>query len=419
MPTCRRWRSGDPIGETRVRIGEEITIISDGALADRLYVRLGTLEPIRVTPRATAGFASLFPMPRIRSILDHTAPRPIPPAAHCRPGPSRFSSSPSIPSRASTAALARARPSPDRAVTRRTCGCCSLHRAYRRRSRRPGNAATILRVTGNRLWHPEARIVEVIVGDAAIPVRAPGGGDPWAAPTPTAVEVPMSAAAELLDISATPYPVAVQVDGARSRDTGVPFTWGHSPWRRTKEKDHHSAKLRWPDPSWSQDNARGHHARPRLGRRAGCGVRPPGHWRARRRLSAARANACVRAGLPAAIDRAVGVVPALPFRRRPVCFSRLLRNCTARPKQITPQRAQTILGLHTDEARQRHGSGLRPTRRCGAFSSSKARNARLSRTALLIDERIGRYLMGDDATDHRLAGHCGIGQCRSLPQAAS
>ena len=66
----------------------------------------------------------------------------------------------------------------------------------------------------------------MIVGDAAIPVRAPGVGDPWAAPTPTAVEVPLSAAGDILDVSATPYPVAVQVDGARSRDPGVTFILG-------------------------------------------------------------------------------------------------------------------------------------------------------------------------------------------------
>ncbi|MGO4841573.1 DUF4255 domain-containing protein, partial [Rhizobiaceae sp. 2RAB30] len=89
-----------------------------------------------------------------------------------------------------------------------------------------GNAATVLRVNGQRLWHQRARAVEVIVGDAAIPVRAPQPGDPWAAPTPTAVEVPMSAAADMLDVSVTPYPVAVQVDGARSRDAGIQFTLG-------------------------------------------------------------------------------------------------------------------------------------------------------------------------------------------------
>ena len=89
-----------------------------------------------------------------------------------------------------------------------------------------GNTATILHIDGNRLWHPAARTVEVIVGDAAIPVRPPGVGDVWAAPTPTAIEVPMSAAGDLLDISAAPYPVAVQVDGARSRDSGVTFILG-------------------------------------------------------------------------------------------------------------------------------------------------------------------------------------------------
>jgi hypothetical protein len=89
-----------------------------------------------------------------------------------------------------------------------------------------GNAATILRVTGSRLWHPAAQSVDVVVGDAAIPVRAPQPTDPWAAPTPTAVEVPMSAAAQLLDAAVVPYRVAVQVDGARSRDSGVTFILG-------------------------------------------------------------------------------------------------------------------------------------------------------------------------------------------------
>ena len=84
----------------------------------------------------------------------------------------------------------------------------------------------MLRVTGKRLWHRGARGVEVIVGDAAIPVRLPEPGDPWAAPTPTAVEVPISLATDILDVSPTPDPVAAQVDGARSRDPSITFTLG-------------------------------------------------------------------------------------------------------------------------------------------------------------------------------------------------
>jgi len=88
-----------------------------------------------------------------------------------------------------------------------------------------GTTAAVLRVTGVRLWHARARVAEVIVGDAAVAIRPPGPGDPWAAPTPTVVEVPVADAAALLPPPAGDvYPVAVQLDGARSRDAGFDFT---------------------------------------------------------------------------------------------------------------------------------------------------------------------------------------------------
>ena len=62
---------GDPIGETRVRIGEEITIISRGALADRLYVRLGSLEPIRVSPPGDGRVRIVVPDAQYPADLDH------------------------------------------------------------------------------------------------------------------------------------------------------------------------------------------------------------------------------------------------------------------------------------------------------------------------------------------------------------
>jgi hypothetical protein len=54
----------------------------------------------------------------------------------------------------------------------------------------------------------------------------PTATDPWVTPTPTSVQVPVAPATDLINVSATPYPVAVQVDGARSRDTGHTFTLG-------------------------------------------------------------------------------------------------------------------------------------------------------------------------------------------------
>ena len=217
---------GDPIGETRVRILEEITIISTGALADRLYVRLGTLEPIRVTPSGDGRIRIIVPDAAYPIDADHPAPRPIPAAAQLQAGPLEVQLIAIHAIEGVQGGLGQGTAVGGSRSYRSNVWLLQLAPRVTAAIPPAGNAVTILRVTGNRLWHPGARTVEVIVGDAAIPVRVPGGGDPWAAPTPTAVEVPVSAATELLDISAVPYPVAVQVDGSRSRDPGVTFTLG-------------------------------------------------------------------------------------------------------------------------------------------------------------------------------------------------
>jgi hypothetical protein len=85
-----------------------------------------------------------------------------------------------------------------------------------------GAANAILRLTGSRLWAPDLPS-DVVVGDAVIPVRQPQPGDLWAAPTPTQVEIPVAAVAAVLPPRATPYPVAAQVNGVRSRELGFGF----------------------------------------------------------------------------------------------------------------------------------------------------------------------------------------------------
>jgi hypothetical protein len=217
---------GDPIGQTRVRIGEEITVISQGALADRLYVRLGTLEPIRVSPPGDGRVRIVVPDALYPSDLDHPLPRPIPGAEQLQAGPLEVQLIAMHAVEGVEGGLGRG--TAIGGSRRYSSNIWLMQLSPRVTGAIPatGNAAAILRVTGNRLWHAGARTVEVIVGDAAIPVRAPRPLDPWAAPTPTAIEVPVSAATDLIDISATPYPVSVQVDGARSRDPGVSFTLG-------------------------------------------------------------------------------------------------------------------------------------------------------------------------------------------------
>ena len=218
---------GDPIGEKRVRIGEEITIVSEAALADQLYVRLGSLEPIRVSAPGDGWVRIAVPDDQYPIDLDHTSQRPIPPAEQLQAGLLEVQLIAVHPVEGVQGGLGRGTAIDG---SRRYASNIWLLQLVPRITPpavpTSGNAATILHIDGNRLWHPAARTVEVIVGDAAIPVRPPGVGDVWAAPTPTAIEVPMSAAGDLLDISATPYPVAVQVDGARSRNSGVTFILG-------------------------------------------------------------------------------------------------------------------------------------------------------------------------------------------------
>jgi hypothetical protein len=82
-----------------------------------------------------------------------------------------------------------------------------------------GGTNTLLTVTGRRLYRPPVKSV-VLVGDVSIPVREPGPGDPWAAPTDTSVQVPLAALA--LTTPPTPpglHAVRVMVNGAQSTET--------------------------------------------------------------------------------------------------------------------------------------------------------------------------------------------------------
>jgi len=84
-----------------------------------------------------------------------------------------------------------------------------------------GPASTLLTVQGKRLYRRGLASL-VIVGDVAIEVREPRAGDPWAAPTDTSVQVPLTALSPLP--TGQPYPARVQVNGAQSIEEGITFT---------------------------------------------------------------------------------------------------------------------------------------------------------------------------------------------------
>ncbi len=212
---------GQPKGELRARIGEEVTIEAADIAADKLYVRLGTLDPIRVT--AAAGLIRVaIPDDTYPADLDNPLPRPIPASQQLQPGP--------LPVQVLAQTIEEGvegglldHGSAISAVSRHASNLALLQLVPRVTDVSPaaGAAAAVLSVSGTRLWHPAAHSVEVVIGDAAVTVRAPGLGDPWAAPGPTNVQIPVADAAAILAVEAAadpPYPVAVEVDGARSRD---------------------------------------------------------------------------------------------------------------------------------------------------------------------------------------------------------
>lgn len=217
----------EPIGELRVRVGDEVTIIAEHTLADRLYVRFGGLEPIRVSPPGDGRIRIVVPDDQYPIDLDNAAMRPIPVSDRLQPGPVEVQVIAQHPVEGVEGGLGAGVNIAEERRFRSNTALLQLVPGLTGIAPANGPAATVLQVNGSRLWHEDAEVAEVIIGDAAVAIRTPQPGDPWAAPTPTSVEIPVSDAATLLPAPQpgdAAYPVAVQVDGARSRDSGFDFT---------------------------------------------------------------------------------------------------------------------------------------------------------------------------------------------------
>jgi hypothetical protein len=226
----------DPLGDTRVQLNEDITIEGRRFLGDRVWVRLDGLEPIRVAP-VTQGIVRIaVPDDEYPIDADHAATRPIPPADRLQPGPLTIQV-------ITERTLESVEGGLDRGVTashpreyRSNLGVLMLVPEITGTAPPSGNANTVLTVNGARLY--DARYTTlVLVGDAAIEVRPPRPpdpaasppflGDPWAMPTPTSVQVPLTSLAQALPPPApggTPHAVRVQVNGAQNRADTFSFT---------------------------------------------------------------------------------------------------------------------------------------------------------------------------------------------------
>jgi hypothetical protein len=212
---------GERPTERRVRIGDEITIEAENTLAQRLYVRLGSLEPIRVPPPGDGVIRLTVPDDAYPVDLDHPATRSIPPADQLQPGALEVQVIAVHPVEGVAGGLGRGARIEETREFRSDAALLQLVPTVSGVNPTSGGPATIVRVTGARLWHTEARVAEVMIGDAAIAIREPPNPGDWASPTPTAVEVPFADAVPFLPVQPPgdpPYALGVQVDGARSRD---------------------------------------------------------------------------------------------------------------------------------------------------------------------------------------------------------
>ena len=216
----------DPLGDTRVQLGEEITIEGRRFLGDRVWVRLDALEPIRVAPLTQGSARIAIPDDEYPIDADHPLTRPIPPGDRLQPGPLTVQV-------ITEQALESVEGGLDRGITathpreyRSNLGLVMLVPQIGATAPASGNAATLLTISGARLYDPRYTTL-VLVGDAAIEVRPPQAADPWVTPTPTSVQVPLASLAQALPPPApggSLHAVRVQVNGALNRSGTFGFT---------------------------------------------------------------------------------------------------------------------------------------------------------------------------------------------------
>jgi hypothetical protein len=214
---------GDPIGDIRAHVLQELTIEGQNFLAARTYVKLGTLEPIGVQPVSDTEIRIVIPDNTYPADADHPLPRPIPVADQLRPGPTAVEVQALRQTEVVQGGL-------DKGVVvlddrRQSSNHCVFLFAPEIAGVNPPNVAAgalqgaVLTVTGRRLFEAGVKSV-VLIGDTVVPVQEPGPGGPQ---SDTSIQVSLNAlAAATPPLPAGTYPVRMMVNGIQSLEN-VPF----------------------------------------------------------------------------------------------------------------------------------------------------------------------------------------------------
>ncbi|HEY5912260.1 MAG TPA: DUF4255 domain-containing protein [Verrucomicrobiae bacterium] len=209
---------GEIIRDTRAHVLQELTIEGANLQAPQVWVKIGDLEPVRVQPVSDDRIRITIPDGTYPVDADHPAVRPIPVADRLRPGAQTVEVQVSRPTEVVEGGLNHGAVVLDERRQSSNQGIFLLVPEVVGVNPVNGGVNTLLTVNGRRLYRPPVKSV-VLVGDVSIPVREPGPGDPWGAPTDTLVQVPLRDLG--LTVPPTPpgvYPVRAMVNGAQSME---------------------------------------------------------------------------------------------------------------------------------------------------------------------------------------------------------
>ncbi len=210
---------GEAIGDIRAHVLQQLTIEGQNFRAAQTYVRLGSLEPIGVTPLSDCEIRINVPDDTYPIDADHPLPRPIPVADRLRAGPQTIEVQTLQPTEVVEGGLDRGvvvtddrRQSSNQSVFLLAPEISGSNPAS---VPAPGLGAAVLTITGRRLFEAGVRSV-VLVGDVSIPVRDPGPGGPQ---SDTSIQVSLNA----LSVTTPPtpvgtYPLRVMANGVQSME---------------------------------------------------------------------------------------------------------------------------------------------------------------------------------------------------------
>jgi hypothetical protein len=212
---------GAPEGETRVAVGEEITIVARDTSADRLFVQFGDLPPMRVSTRPDGRIRVIVPDAILPLDFDPVVNQPIAPTDLLQPGTLRIRLIGEVTTEGVAGAQGLGARVQEVRQFRSNVALLQLVPQVIGVAPVSGSAGTIVQVTGSRLWHAGATEALIALGDGGVSIRAPEVAGAWLDPTPVLVEVPVDEAGLVPRVQ--PYSVAAIVDGARSRTVSLTF----------------------------------------------------------------------------------------------------------------------------------------------------------------------------------------------------